>query len=85
MFAEEVTTGMMLQVRPDIDPEECPVGHVTGGRVGLVEDIQTDEDGDTAALLWFGEVIPRLHSDGCWIYVEWLVPAPVTHQEGGLA
>lgn len=66
----EVQIGQMVKVRNDIDPDACPVSRVTAGLVGLIEDVRTDEDGDTAALLWFGERVPRLHNDGCWLYLE---------------
>jgi hypothetical protein len=60
----------MVRVRKDIDPATCPVSSVTAGHIGLVEDVRVDEDGDTAALLWFGTKIRALRGDSCWIYVE---------------
>lgn len=60
----------MVRVRPDIEPSTCPISAECAGRIGIVDDVHVDSDGDTAALVWFGEPIPRLHNDSCWIYLE---------------
>jgi hypothetical protein len=71
-----MVVGEMVRVREDIDETTCPVSACTAGEIGMVEDLQTDEDGETAALIWFGKRIARLYNDGCWIYLENLEPAP---------
>lgn len=67
---KKVECGTFVRVRADIDPATCPVSALAAGRIGLVEDVWEDEDGEEAALLWFGEKIPALRSDGCLVYVE---------------
>lgn len=77
----ELQVGEIVRVRPDIDRGECPVSSAAAGHTGMIEALATDEDGDTAALLWFGYKIPMLHSDGCWVYLEWLTSAPDFEEE----